>query len=328
MLTSDKKRRRKGLQHMGKTADLDIVTVGHFVMDLINSPRITIPKVSLGGPPTFVSLAASKLGARVGVISKVGGDFQRKLAWLRENNVDVSHVHVVEDALTTSFILTYTDGGRRLQMKNKAPQIGLEDVPTFLHAKAVHVAPVAGELPTEIIPKLKERTRVLSIDPQGFLREFDHAGRARLRRLEDASFLQHCDVFKSSLQEVKVLTGHSKLAASVDRIREWGVKTVLVTMGKKGTLACFADEFYHIPACTPKAVKDPTGAGDAFMGGFLAEYTRGREPVWCCCVGSAASSFVVEEVGSRRFGGKTEVYERATEIYEKGVKPLSQDAFA
>jgi len=118
MLTSDKKRRRKGLQHMEKTADFDIVTVGHFVMDLINSPRTARPKVSLGGPPTFVSLAASKLGARVGVISKVGGDFQRKLTWLRENNVDVSHVHVVEDALTTSFILTYTDGGRRLQMKN------------------------------------------------------------------------------------------------------------------------------------------------------------------------------------------------------------------
>ncbi|MCW4055570.1 MAG: carbohydrate kinase family protein [Candidatus Bathyarchaeota archaeon] len=313
---------------MEKTAAFDVVTVGHFVMDIIDSPRIPQPKVSLGGPPAFVSLAASKLGARVGVISKVGGDFQRKLAWLRENNVDVSHVHVVEDAPTTSFILTYTDGGRRLQMKNRAPQIGLEDIPTALHAKAIHVAPVAGELPTEIIPKLKERTPVLSIDPQGFLREFDHTGRARLRGLGDATFLQHCDVFKSSLREAKVLTGHSKLAASIDKIREWGVETILVTMGKKGTLARFADEFYHIPACTPTAVKDPTGAGDAFMGGFLAEYTRGREPVWCCCVGSAAASFVVEEVGSRRFGEKTEVYERATEIYEKDVKPLSQDAFA
>jgi sugar/nucleoside kinase (ribokinase family) len=313
---------------MEKTAAFDIVTVGHFVMDLINSPRITQPKVSLGGPPTFVSLAASKLGARVGIISKVGRDFQRKLAWLRENNVDVSHVQVMEDALTTSFILTYADGRRKLQLKNKAPQIGVEDVPTALHAKAIHVAPVAGELPTEIIPKLKERTPVLSIDPQGFLREFDHAGRARLRGPGDTTFLQHCDVFKSSVQEAKVLTGRSKLAAAMDKIRTWGVKTILVTMGKKGTLARFADEFYHIPACTPKAVKDPTGAGDTFMGGFLAEYTRGREPIWCCCVGSAASSFVVEEVGSRRFGEKAEVYERATEIYEKDVKPLSQDAFA
>jgi sugar/nucleoside kinase (ribokinase family) len=282
----------------------------------------------LGGPAAFVSLAASKLGARVSVISKVGGDFHRRLAWLQENNVDVSHVHVVEDALTTSFILTYTDGGRRLQMKNKAPPIGLEDVPTSMRAKAIHVAPVAGELPTEIIPKLKERTAILSIDPQGFLREFDHEGRARLRGLEDTSFLQHCDVFKSSLQEVKALTGHSKLAASMDKIREWGLETVLVTMGKRGTLACFADEFYHVPACKPKVVRDPTGAGDAFMGGFLAEYTRGREPIWCCCVGSATASFVVEEVGSRRFGGKTEVYERATEIYEEDIKPLSRDAFA
>jgi sugar/nucleoside kinase (ribokinase family) len=313
---------------MEKTADFDIVTVGHFVKDLINSPKIAGPKVGLGGPAAFVSLAANKLGARVGVISKVGGDFHRRLAWLSENNVDVSHVHVVEDALTTSFILTYTDGGRRLQMKNKAPPIGLEDVPASLHAKAIHVAPVAGEVPAEIIPKLKERTPILSIDPQGFLREFDHEGRARLRELEDTGFLRHCDVFKSSLREVKALTGQSKLAASVDKIRELGMEIALVTMGRKGTLAYLAEEFYHVPACKPRVVKDPTGAGDAFMGGFLAEYTRGKEPVWCCCVGSAAASFVVEEVGSRRFGEKTQVYERATEIYEEGIKPLSRDAFA
>jgi len=150
----------------------------------------------------------------------------------------------------------------------------------------------------------------------------------RLRELEETSFLQHCDIVKASLQEVKALTGCSKLLASVDKIREQGVQMILVTMGNRGALAWFGEELYHIPACKPKAVKDPTGAGDAFAGGFLAKYTRGREPGWCCCVGSAASSFVVEKVGSRRFGEKAEVYERATEIYEKGVKPLSQDAFA
>jgi sugar/nucleoside kinase (ribokinase family) len=313
---------------MSDTTAFDIVTVGHFVMDLINSPRITQPRTSLGGPPAFVSLAASKLGVRVGVISKVGSDFQKSLAWLRKNNVDVSHVRVVEDAFTTSFVLTYSDRGRRLRLGSKAPQIELSDIPASLHAEAIHVAPVAGELSTEIIPKLKEKTRVLSIDPQGLLRGFDEAGRVRLNALGDAGFLRYCDIFKSSLQEARVLTGHSKPAAVLTKIREYGVNTILVTMGKKGALACLGDKAYHIPACEPKVFKDATGAGDAFMGGFLAEYTRGREPLWCCCVGSAAASFVVEEVGSKRFGERSEVYERATEIYEKGIKPIPQGALS
>ncbi len=311
---------------MPETTAFDIVTVGHFVMDLINSPRITQPRTSLGGPPAFVSLAASKLGVRVGVISKVGKDFQKSLAWLRENNVDVSQVHVVEDALTTSFVLTYSDRGRRLRLRSKAPQIELSDIPASLHAKAIHVAPVAGELSTEIVPTLKEKTRVLSIDPQGLLREFGEAGRVRLKTLADAGFLRHCDIFKSSLQEARALTGHSKLVASIGKIREYGVNTILVTMGKNGTLAYLGDEVYHVPPCKPRVFKDPTGAGDAFMGGFLAEFTRGREPLWSCCVGSAAASFVVEEVGSKRFGERSEVYERATEIYEKGIKPIPQEA--
>lgn len=86
------------------------------------------------------------------------------------------------------------------------------------------------------------------------------------------------------------------------------------------------DAFYHVPACKPRIVRDPTGAGDAFAGAFLAEYLRGTEPVWCCCVGSAAASFVVEEVGPHRFGEKKEVYDRARKIYERGIKPLPQDA--
>lgn len=303
----------------------DLVIVGHLVMDQIISPRTAYPKVTLGGPAAFVSLAANKLGAKVGVVSKVGVDFQEYFAWLRRNNIDLSQVQIVENAFTTGFVLTYNDGKRRLQLKNRAPQIFSEDIPDSLHARAIHVAPVANELSVEVIRKLRSRTPLLSVDPQGFLREFDETGNARLKRLSDMSFLQHCDVFKSTIQEIKIITGYAKLGTAMKRVCKCDVKIVLVTMGEKGVLAYFGEEFYHIPACKPKILKDPTGAGDVFIGVFLAEYIRGRESLWCCCVGSAAASFVVEDVGPRRFGERSEVYERATKIYEKGIKPLPHD---
>jgi sugar/nucleoside kinase (ribokinase family) len=64
---------------------------------------------------------------------------------------------------------------------------------------------------------------------------------------------------------------------------------------------------------------DPTGAGDAYMGPFLAEYGQGKNVLWCACVGSAASSFVIEGIGSEKFGERHEVYERARKIYDKIV---------
>jgi len=164
----------------------DLVIIGHFVMDLIISPKISHPRVTLGGAATFVSLAANKLDARVGVVSKVGKDFQKQLLWLRKANVDLSMVQIAEDASTTRFMLTYYDGKRKLQLRVKAPQIVPEDIQVSLRAKVIHVAPVANELSLEVIRKLRNRASLLSIDPQGFLREFDEAGymRSNLRNRE------------------------------------------------------------------------------------------------------------------------------------------------
>ena len=301
---------------------LDLVTVGHFVIDRIISSKITNPQETLGGPPTFVSLAANKLGAKVGAISKVGKDFHKYIRWLEENRVDMSHVQVVENAFTTKFTLTYKGGKRELRLEHKAPQIVPEDVPSSLFAKVIHVSPVIKEIPMSIIPELKNRATLLSIDPQGFLREIDKKGKVKLKRLEDSGVLKYCDVFKSSVQEIRTIMGHASLETSMKRIREYGVKIILVTLGKKGILAYFDERFYHIPACKPKILKNSTGAGDVLVGAFLAEYIQGKEPLWCCCVGSAAASFIIEVVGSKRFGEKNEVWERATEIYEKGIKPL------
>ena len=83
------------------------------------------------------------------------------------------------------------------------------------------------------------------------------------------------------------------------------------------------EAFTTSPPGKPRAIQDPTGAGDAFIGAFLAEYIQGKDPIWCSCVGCAASSFVIEGVGPTMFGEKKETYMRATEIYEKELKRLA-----
>jgi len=302
----------------------DLVTVGHLSIDRIISPKIPTTEPALGGPPTYVSLAARKLDAKVSMISKVGGDFPSEyVVWLRANGVDLSGLKQVRDASTTRFLLKYEKGERQLQLKSRAPPISAEDVPSSLRAKAVHIAPIANELSQNVVDKLRASTDTLSLDPQGFVRRFDERGNVKLSRLVETGILRHIDVYKSSLSEIRAATGVTNLQLAVQKIHRYGPRTVMVTRGMKGSTLFFNQELYEIPVCKPRVVKDLTGAGDAFIGAFLAEHVRGKDPAWCACIGSAASSFVVEGVGPAVFGEKKETYKRAAEIYEKGLKRLT-----
>ena len=80
----------------------DLVTVGHFAIDLIHSPKILAPIPTLGGPPTYVSLAATQLHSKVSVISKVGENFPSEyISWLKVKKVDLLNIHWM-DCLTNS----------------------------------------------------------------------------------------------------------------------------------------------------------------------------------------------------------------------------------
>jgi len=297
----------------------DVVTVGHFAIDFVTSPKRTTPKPTLGGPPTYVSLAAEALGAKVAVVSKVGGDFPaRYVRWLKNRRIDVSALHRVRDAHTTSYILKYDESGQRqLILRNRAPTIEAEDIPGSLEAKAVHIGPIANEVSREAIARLRSLAGLISMDPQGFLRRFGKDGTVQLGRMQNPEVLREVDVFKASQKETESAFGEADLAQSMRKIHEQGVRTVIATRGQEGSLLYVEGKLYSVPASKPRVIADMTGAGDVFIGAFLAEYIRGKDPVWCASVGSAQASFVIEQPGPKGFGSKKEVYDRAAGVYEE-----------
>lgn len=306
---------------MTHKSKFDLVTVGHFAIDTINSPIVTPARTTLGGPPTYVSVAAARLGAKVSVISKVGGDFSREHRnWLLSNRVDLSGLKQVKNRVTTHFIIRYqATNERKLQLKTRAPRISVMDIPPSLQAEAIHVAPIANELSTDTIAKLRKTTNTLSLDPQGFVRSFNTLGNMKPRHWAPRSTLELIDVYKSSIDELKMVVATHGVKEAARKIQDYGVKVVIATRGLKGSTLLIDNAFHNVPASKPQVVVDPTGAGDAYIGAFLAEYIEGKDPLWCACVGSAMASFVVEGVGPERFGTKQETYERAGRIYQKDI---------
>ena len=301
----------------------DITVVGHFSIDSILLPSRSRPFVILGGSVTYVSLVTKRLDGTVSIISKVGGDFpEAYMWWLRQEGIDLSGVIRLETERTTRFELEYSNdlSNRTLRLKSRASPINLNDLPNSLRARALHIAPIAGEISYEVVEHLKHCADVLSFDPQGLLRSFDEAGNVTCCSLVDKRLLNLINVYKSSQDEISTVTGQSDLNSAIKAVHDFGVEIVLVTLGVKGAVLSVENTLYHIPACNFGTVVDPTGAGDVFMGGFLTEYVHQKDSLWCACVGSAAASLVVEGIGPTFFGEKEEIYRRARSIYEKEIK--------
>ncbi|MFB3890073.1 MAG: carbohydrate kinase family protein [Candidatus Bathyarchaeia archaeon] len=302
----------------------DVAVVGHFSIDSIRLPSRAKPFVVMGGSVAYVSLVTRRLNVSVSVMSRVGGDFpEAYLWWLRGEGVDVSNVTRAGEEQTTRFELSYNEdlSSRTLRLQRKGTPLTVDALPCGLNAKAIHVAPIAGEIPVELVEHLKKCSDILSLDPQGMSRSFDPEGNVTCNVQADKNVLSLIDVYKSSLQEATVLTGQSEVPSIVKAIHDLGPETVIVTLGAKGAVLSVQGTLYQIPTCISEKVVDPTGAGDGFMGGFLAEYVRGMDALWCACVGSAAASVVVEAIGTTFPSEKEEIYRRASAVYEKEIKP-------
>ena len=302
----------------------DIAVIGHFSIDHLKLPKHPQPYTTLGGAVAYVSLATAILGGKASVLSKIGCDFpQEWLTQLSQKGIDISRITKARNEETTSFELTYNQdfSARILNLLKRGSPISLNDLPSSLNAKVIHIAPIADEIPMEVVEHLRHCSRCLSIDPQGMTRKFNENGEVVNSAQLDRRLLSLVDIYKSSLNEIQVLTGQSELKEAIKFMHDLGPQMVIVTMGSKGSILSSQGSVLEVPSCKSIRVVDPTGAGDVFIGAFLTENIQHKEMLWCACIGSAAASMVVEGVGTSFTGDKAEIYRRARTIYEKEIKP-------
>ena len=93
----------------------------------------------------------------------------------------------------------------------------------------------------------------------------------------------------TNIEEAKVAAG---------RLLELGVKTAIITLGEKGALYHSATESVLVPPFNAGPVKETTGAGDAFNGGFAAALSKGMSPLEAVRFGSAVAGISVTRAGT------------------------------
>jgi len=270
---------------------VSILVVGSVALDTVSTPFGEGREV-LGGSATHFSVSAS-FWAKVRLVAVVGEDFtdahRRPLV---EHGVDLAGLSVAEGR-TFRWVGKY---GYDLNVANTIDtQLGVFGdfkpvVPAaWRDTPVLFLANIDPELQEDVLEQV--RPKLVAADTMNYW--IDSKPEA-LKRL-----LTRVDVVLLNDAEIRQLTKQPSIVRAVAEIRSWGPSMVVVKRGEHGVLVFAEDGAFALPGFPLEDVLDPTGAGDAFAGGFLGYLAaRGATRPWdarrAAVVGSVMASFQVE----------------------------------
>jgi adenosine kinase len=252
------------------------------------------------------------LGGNPILVAAVGSDFAEYQAWLETHGVDCSQVHISKAAHTARFMCT-TDQEQN-QIASFYPgamseSIELELVKISEEVGGVDLVLIGADDPAAMRKHTiacKELGIPFVADPSQQLPRLD--GQQTIDVVDGAEYLFNNE-YEATLIEQR--TGWS----TDEVLNHVGIR--VTTMGSKGARITSRDGLdISVPVAQEKAIKDPTGVGDAFRAGFLTGLGWGLSPQRCAEVGSLLATYVIETIGTQEYVlDKSEFLSRLDEAY-------------
>lgn len=293
---------------------MSLLVVGSIALDSVETPFGTTAD-ALGGSAVFFAYAASLLHP-VQMVGVVGGDYPMDtLRRLARRDVDLSGV---EQQPGESF---RWKGKYSYDLQNR------ETLETRLGVFAEF---------NPLLPESFRRARYLflgNIDPELQLAVLDQTDSAEFVAADTMNYwihskrdvllelLRHVDVLMVNDGEARELSGDWNIYRAARWIIRAGPKMVVVKQGVYGAVLVDDSRTFYVPAFPLEEVFDPTGAGDAFAGGFMGQVARTHDvsPAGlrrAMVYGATMGSFAVERFSVYRFDeiGPAEVTARARQF--------------
>lgn len=278
-----------------------VISVGTMAFDAIETPFGKIDKI-VGGSGTYVAYAASHLTNPIQQISIVGNDFpQEEMDELKMRGVELTGVEIVPDQKSFFWSGKYhmdmnsrdtliTDLNVLANFNPKVPE-------EYQGAEFLMLGNLMPSLQLNVIEQLRKRPKLIVLDTMNFWME---AAMGDLKKV-----LQKVDALLINDSEARQLSGEFSLVKSAKKILQMGPRYLIIKKGEHGALLFHQDHVFFAPALPLEDVFDPTGAGDAFAGGFIGHLSHTNDTSFenmktAIIVGSAMASFCVEKFGPQR----------------------------
>ncbi|MCS6773672.1 MAG: PfkB family carbohydrate kinase [Thermoflexales bacterium] len=281
--------------HSPTQAPLDYLAVGHVTEDVWRDGQVTA-----GGTVMYASLTARRLVSNVGVLTVAAPDFPVAQVF---PGVMVRRLDAPQ---TTQFENIYTPQGR-IQYVRPAPVVLTEAAldEWLWRSRIIHLAPVCDEVSASIAFAAPAQT-FIGLTPQGWLRQWDEAGRVSPKAWAHAeALLARADAVVISIDDV---------AGDWRTLLRWAAQARLfvVTQSAEGCTLFLNGRPYTVPA--PRVAEvDPTGAGDIFAAALFVALERGHDPVRACAFANCIAAQSVTRVSLQGLPTPQEV-ERCSKI--------------
>lgn len=270
---------------------LDLVVLGHVSIDTIIFPdgeRVDIP----GGAAAAVVTSAALAGAKVGLVTKIGEDFPGE--WLEKlaEYVDLRGVQVLPGKTIHIWVIYREDGSVESPVEmGVAERMGETPIPEeYMKANLFHIAPIPPEEQLKVLERLEGKRVSLDFNPTYYDEYRERRGLMR-------ELVSRTSVIFPNEGEARLITGLNDVRKAAEELYSWGAGLVVITRAEKGVLI-YDGNFHEFPTLPVEEPVDPTGAGDAFAGGFLAGLSRNKTLEECVALGLERARHVLKKKGS------------------------------
>jgi ribokinase len=300
-----------------------LFTTGGLLIDNVVSADGVVARRVMGGNAVYSAAGAGLWMNGVGIVGVVPRNYPADwIAQLGAAGIDISGISVVGEAVARSEWFFYRPDGSRadhlharldLEVPDRldaeaaaalearlraAPDEG-DDFGSFRRrnpvrpchvperyqaARAIHLAPNLPGAQQALMAAFVGGGRLVTLDPG------PHAAAIAVAGLADLT------AFLPSERELEILAPGCDPAAALGRLLRSGIGLCVGKLGGAGSMLCWAGGLWTVPPVAVVA-RDPTGAGDAYCGGFLAGLLLTGDPLRAACCGTVSASFAVESFG-------------------------------
>jgi sugar/nucleoside kinase (ribokinase family) len=251
-----------------KDGRVSILVVGSVALDTVETPFAKMEE-TLGGAASYFTTAAS-LYNQVHLVAIVGSDFPGKyLDFWRKRPVNLTGLQIKEGRTFRWSARYHMDMNARDTLDTRLgvyadfhPRIPDE----YRSSELLFLANIQPELQMEVLEQVHQ-ARLTVLDTMEL---WIMTTKAQLTEV-----IKRVDVLLMSEEEIRQYTNRASIVAGVHQLLDLGLQYVVVKQGSYGALLFGADgTYFSAPTYPLEEVIDPTGAGDAFAGGFLGYLSK------------------------------------------------------
>ena len=278
---------------------MSLLVVGSVAFDAIQTPFREAERV-LGGAAMYFAVAASFF-TQVNVVGVVGDDFTEKDADIfRRRQIDTQGLERAPGKTffwAGKYSADFTDRTTLATDLNVFATFNPKLPDAYRNTPYIFLANIDPTLQRSVLKQVSRRPKLVALDTMNYWIERTPA--------ELRETLKHVDVLLINDTETRQLSGEHNLLRAAAKIRKMGPRTLVIKRGEFGALLVHGDAVFAIPGFLLEEVQDPTGAGDAYAGGFMGYLaSAGKQDVnslrRAMVYGSVMGSFTCERFGPDR----------------------------